>query len=219
MLFTEIKARLTKLDTACICDVNKKIRVMDPAIRPVRHDLKLIGRAHTVRCCDDFLTVIKALKDATAGEVLVVDGQGGQRALAGELFTTEAYRKELAGLVVDGSVRDVKTIMKLSMPVYSRYIFPVSGTASKIFETQIPVSCGGVTIHPGDILFGDNDGIIVASDSEIIDLIPFAEQIQQKEEIVLSKLKNGESLLDYLNFEDHLANVEVRKESNLKFKI
>lgn len=218
MDFDEMKKRLSNLDTTSLCDARKKIRALDSALRPLRPDLKLAGRAYTVQCRDDYLTVIKALQDAAAGDVLVIDGQGGRRALAGELFTTEARRKGLAGLVVDGAIRDTNAVRKLNFPVYYRSIFPVSGSAEKIFKTQIPVSCGGHTINPGDILLGDADGVIAASSDEMTELIPVAEKIRQTECKVLEKLKKGISLLEMLNFQEHLFRVEARKESKLEFK-
>lgn len=219
MDFTEIKERLHKLATTYLCDADKNIRALDPAIRPINPDLKLIGRAHTVQCKDDYLTVIKALHDAAAGEVLVVDGQGGRKAIAGELFTTEACRKGLAGMIIDGSIRDIKAVQKLNFPVYFRSIFPVSGSANKIYATQIPISCGGAAIRPGDILLGDSDGVIAVSDAEIAELLPLAEKIQQTEDIAIKKMKKGESLLEMLNFEEHFSNVKAKKTSKLEFKL
>ena len=96
MNFSEMKIRLAKLDTACVTDVNKKLRVLDPQIRPVRTGLILIGMAHTVRCKDDFLTVIKGLRDSVQDEVLVIDTCGSRVAVAGELFSLEASRRGLA---------------------------------------------------------------------------------------------------------------------------
>ncbi len=219
MKLDDIRHRLSRLDTACLCDANKSIRTFDPGIRPIRSDLKLIGRARTVVCQDDFLTVILALKEAESGEVLVVDGRGGRRALAGELFTTEAARKGLAGIVVDGAVRDTMTLQKLPVPVYSRYIFPNSGTTERLFDTQVPITCGGVSVHPGDILFGDEDGVIVASTGELEEWLPVAEEIKKREERVLTELSHGKSLLDMINFDEHHSNISSGRESKLEFKI
>ena len=213
----EIRERLTRLETSCLCDAKKTLRCLDTAIRPLSLGVKLFGRAFTVSCCNDFLTVIKALHDASPGDVLVVDGQQGRMALTGELFSTEAKRKGLSGMVVDGAVRDVATIRALQFPVYCRAIFPMSGSTSHMGATQVPVSCGGVTVVPGEIVFGDDDGIVVASEAEIREVLPLAEAIQQKETEALQRMARGESLLGLLNFDEHLAAISAGKDSQLRF--
>ncbi|HTT09604.1 MAG TPA: RraA family protein [Burkholderiaceae bacterium] len=217
MDFAAIRRRLLELDTACLCDTDKQLRVMDGAIRPLSLGLKLVGRAHTVVCEDDFLTVIKALHDAHAGDVLVVATGGSRRAVAGELFSKEAQRKGLAGLVVDGAVRDVAKIRTFGIPVYSRSIIPASGTTRRIFATQVPVECGGITVHPGDVLFGDDDGIVVASEAQIAGLIDAAEAIQRIEADVVARMERGESLLAMLNFDEHYRAIEAGRASKLGF--
>lgn len=217
MQFSEIKSRLAKLDTACICDANKEVRSMSPDIRPLNSGNKLIGRARTVTCKDDFLTVLAALRDSVADEVLVVDGQGGIKALAGELFSTEAERRGLAGIVIDGGFRDARTVKQLKMPVYARHLNPMAGTTKTLFATQITITCGGVKVEPGDIIFGDEDGLIVASESELIELIPAAEALQTKEEAVLKRMQEGTSLMDMLNFSDHYRKIQENETSKLTF--
>jgi RraA family protein len=217
MSFDTIRERLSRLDTACLCDANKELRVMEPAIRPVRLGLKLVGRAHTIVCEEDFLMVMKGLHDAKPGDVLVVDTRGSRRAVVGELFSNDAMRRGLAGLVIDGAVRDTEKIRAISIPVYSRTITPVSGTIKKIFETQVPIRCGGVTVNPGDVLFGDDDGIVVATEKELAELIPIAETIQRNEEAALVRVGKGEALLEMLGFDEHYGAIKAGRESSLKF--
>jgi 4-hydroxy-4-methyl-2-oxoglutarate aldolase len=217
MNFDTIRERLLSLDTACVSDANKDLRVMDPGIRSVRLGLKLVGKAHTILCKEDFLTVIKGLHDAQPGQVLVIDTRGSRRAVAGELFSREALRRGLAGIVIDGAVRDTEKIRGLSIPVYSRSVTPVSGTTRRIFETQVAVQCGGVTVDPGDVLFGDDDGIVVATEKELAEVIPIAETIQQKEEAAIARMEQGDSLLTLINFEEHYRAVQANRESQLTF--
>ena len=219
MNLEEIRRRLSSLETSCLCDVDKSLRAMDAAIRPVRRDLKLVGTAFTVSCRDDFATVIQALRQAGAGDVLVIDGQGGHKALAGELFATEAHRKGLAGIVVDGYVRDVETLRKLEIPVYARGFFPTSGTTGVVHETQIPIQCGGVAVHPGEIVFGDQDGVVVAAAEQFDELIPAGEAIRRNEESALARMARGESLIDMLNAEEHINRLRAGEPSSLKFTI
>lgn len=212
------KSRLEKLDAACICDAGKNLRIMDYGIRPVTLGLKMIGRVRTVRCRIDFLSVLKALDEAKEDEVLVVDGGGEKVAFAGELFSAEAKRKGLAGMIIDGGCRDIRQIRMMQFPVYARYVTPLAGTAQQIFETQIPVECGGVAVFPGDIIFGDDDGIVVMDEEEMIKIVDTAEIIQQKEEKVLAKMEEGQSLFDMLNFSEHYERISLKQKSQLVFR-
>ena len=219
MDFHSIKAKLQLLDTACVCDADKNLRVMDPEIRHLSPIIQMIGMACTVRCRGDLLSVIKALDEARENEVLVIDGGGEKIALSGELFSYEAKRKGLAGIVVDGACRDSSKIRELNFPFYSRYITPMAGTASTIFATQIDVVCGGVQILPGDIIFGDSDGIVVINPGEVEGILKTAAQIQLTEEKVQAQLERGKSLLSLLNYREHYKKVGRGEESKLTFLV
>lgn len=212
-------ARLARIDTTHLADADKSIRAMDAGIRPLRTGLKLLGRAHTVRCCEDFLGVIAGLAAAQPGDVLVIDTQGSRRAVLGELFSLEARRKGLAGIVVDGLVRDTNTIRGLDLPVYARGACPQAGTTNRRYQTQVPVPCGGVIVAPGDLVFGDDDGLLVATPGEVAAALPQAEAIAAREAGLIARLEAGTALGDLVNAAEHLANIEAGRPSSLRFEL
>lgn len=192
---------------------------MDPEIKPVFPSIKMIGVARTVHCRGDFLSVIEALQEAQEDEILVIDAEGDRIAFAGEMFATEAKRKKLSGMVIDGGCRDVKQIRIIRFPVYARYHTPMAGGASKIFNTQVKINCGGVPVYPGDILFGDDDGIVVMSEKEITSILEIAESVQKIEGKVLKKMQENTSLFLLMNFSDHYERISKGQESKLIFTI
>lgn len=214
---------MSSLDTASICDAAKglgrTLRVMDSGMRRLSRGGVLVGRAHTLTCLDDFLTVIKALGDAESGDVLVIDAQDSTRAVTGNLFPTEAMRKGLAGIVNDGPCRDTAIIREMEFPYYARSVSCVPGMSNQLFDTQIPVTCGGVTVNPGDIVFGDEDGIIVATAEEFEPLLAGAEEVQRKEAKLIAGMQQGTSLLKMLNFEEHCESVRAGRDSKLEFRV
>jgi len=139
------------------------------------------------------------------------------RALAGEMFPTEAMRKHLAGIVIDGPCRDTAAIRRMEIPYYARSVNCRAGTTKNIFKTQIPINCGGVSVDPGDIIFGDDDGLIVATIDELSHVIEAAEEIQKKEDRLLKGMARGVSLLEMMNFDDHYKKLSKGESSTLQF--
>lgn len=215
--WAELHDRVVLVGTTAICDANTSLRVVDGVLRPRVPGLKLAGPAYTVSCRDDFLTVLQAIRDAAPGSVLVVDGQGGTRALAGEFFATEAKRRGLAGLIVDGAVRDIASFATIGLPVYSRSITPMAGSATRLAQTQVSVNCGGVRVVPGDIMFGDDDGLVVGTVDEFAAALPAAEQTEHLEAGVRHRLRLGHDLFQMINVDDHLAALREGRPSKLKF--
>ena len=124
---------------------------------------QLLGTAITVKApIGDNLFFHQALDMAQPGDIIVVDGGSGcNRSLAGEIMMRFAARKGLAGIVVDGCLRDLDGIEKLEMPIYAKGITPQGPFKNGPGEVNVPISCGGQVVFPGDILVGDRDGIVV----------------------------------------------------------
>ena len=207
------------METSCVADADKSVRALDPAIRPITNTERMIGIAHTVQCHEDFLTVLKALENAKIGDVLIIDTQNSVTAVAGELFASEAKRKGLAGIVIDGACRDTTALRQIGLPVYARSINPVSGMTQSIGKINVPITCGSVNVSPGDLIFGDQDGIVVMNENELTRILPLAEEVQKLETQLLDKIGAGESLLDLCNLSEHWDQREDNRNSHLSFKI
>ena len=214
---TTLLDQIARLETSMLADINKAIRAMDAGIRRVNPGRKLIGRARTASCRNDFLTVMRVLADAVEGDVLVIDGRGGNLALAGEMFAMEAARKKLGGIVIDGAVRDSAAMQSIDLPVYSRSIHPVAGTIQQVGAIEVPVACGGIVVHPGDIVFADADGVVCGTDEELAALVDGAAGVMANEEKAFAAFNTGTGLMDMLNFEEHYAARAAGKPSELKY--
>jgi 4-hydroxy-4-methyl-2-oxoglutarate aldolase len=211
-------ARLERLDASAVSDAGKSLRVLPAAIRPVSARSRLLGRAVTANARGDLLSVLGALRQGGPGDVLVVAAGGSQHAVAGELFATEAARRDMAGIVIDGFCRDTATLKRMALPVYARGATPRAASAMVVPEINVPVLLGTVPVNPRDILLGDDDGIVVATEAELAAVIDKAEAIQATEDALLASMADGVSLFDQLNFDEHVRNVRAGQVSSLTFE-
>ena len=219
VLSTHLIDRLRAIEVSAVCDADKALPVCDPAIRAMVAGVRMAGPALTVTAEDDHLPVFSALADAEAGEVLVITTNGGRLAVLGELFATEACRRELAGVVIDGHCRDVHGLRALGLPVFARGTIPASGSTVSRAPLRAPVRCGGVDVTPGDIVFADDDGVVIAPAAQIEAALETAELIAAKERAILAAMGRGESLRDQTNHAEHVAALDAGRDSVLEFTI
>ena len=214
---SELAAKFLAVDTTAICDADKATRVMDSGIRLRSASAWIFGPAFTVRCRDDFLAVLRAIETASPGDVIVVDGGGREIALAGELFARGALVRRLAGIIVDGGYRDITYVSGCELPVYSRFVTPMAGTTSKLGELQVPVSCGGVVVNPGDMILADEEGIVVAAPDRVEHLLDTAAAVKEAESKLLARLNAGGTLSDGLTVAEHVDALSRNQPSALRF--
>lgn len=211
--------RLRRIDASSLSDADKSLRVVASAIRPVVAGLRLLGRAVTAQANGDLMSVIAALHQAGAGDVLVVESGVEDRAVAGELFASEAIRRGVAGIVIDGLCRDTPTLRRLSLPVYARGATPIAAPAVKVPVIGVPVMVGGVLVTPGDLLLGDDDGIVVGTTAELAAALDKAEAIQTGEEALRASINGGTSIFSTMNFDEHVARLKEGRDSALSLGI
>lgn len=172
------------LPTTCISDALNGMNNLDPSIKPLQDSYKVAGRAFTVKIpAGDNTMVLKAIKEASPGDVLVVDAKGeSYRAVAGDFVVGLAQKLGIAGIIVDGVIRDLIGVRSLNFPVFSKGTTVAASFKNGAGEINVPISCGGVSITPGDIIVGDADGVVVIPQAD-------AEKILEK---ALAKLKKDE---------------------------
>jgi regulator of RNase E activity RraA len=209
--------RLSRLASSTLSDANKSLRVLPVAIRPVGTARRMVGRAVTVQANGDLISVLAGLQLSGPGDVLVIAAGVEDLAVAGELFGTEAVRRGLSGMIIDGLCRDTDTLARLSLPVFARGATPKAAPAQGVPEVQVPISVGGVQVNPGDLVISDDDGIVIGSDAEIGAAIEAADRIHAAEANILAALADGVSLFDMLNFDDHVARRQEGQQSALTF--
>jgi len=206
------------VEVSTLCDADKTLPVVDPAIRAMVADVRMAGPALTVVAEDDHLPVLSALAQARAGDVLVVAG-GHRRAVLGELFATEALRRGVAGVVIDGFCRDVAGLRRVGLPVFARGTVPMSGTTVARTPIGAPVSCGGVEVPAGAIVFGDDDGVVIAPAAQVAAALDTAEAIGRAEGAMLARMAEGTPLADLTTWAEHVERLDRGEKSNLEFRV
>ena len=205
-LTEELKKDLLKLPTGNIADNNNSAAnqgVMDTAIKPVGSDMKMIGRAFTAQCVPgDNLALHQAIYAAKPGDVLILDVHGYSNAgHFGDIMATACKVYGLAGVVIDGSCRDAEDIKELGFPVFVRAFNPSGTVKESLAKMNIPVHCGGIEVKPGDIIFGDCDGVVVIPQGHEDEVFQKALNKYEHEQEIIKELEAGKTTLEIYGFD------------------
>ncbi|MFP7298017.1 RraA family protein [Neobacillus niacini] len=172
------------IPTTCISDAMDGLNNLHPGIKPLKEEYKAAGRAYTVKIpVGENLSVLEAISKAKPGDILVVDAKSDQySAIAGDFVVGMAQTLGIGGLVVDGVIRDIIGIKALNFPVFSRGTTVAASGKTKKGEVNVPISCGGVSVHPGDIIVGDADGVVVIPQTAEQDILVNSIEKMKKDE-------------------------------------
>ena len=197
-------ARARVLPSATVHEAGGRVGALPPAIKPVHPSMKLCGPAVTVHSPGgDNLWIHRALYVAKPGDVLVVyANEVHDYGYWGEIMSTAAQVRGLGGLVIAGGVRDIDLLESIGFPVFATGLC-IRGTGKDHLArgwVNHPVLMGDITVHAGDLVLGDRDGVVVIGRVRAAEVVQAAEQREAKEADVLKRIAAGERTLELYNF-------------------
>jgi len=176
-----------------------RLGLMSPRMRPLNRGLRIAGPAVTAYCGPgDNLMMHRALYLAQPGDVLVVVCQSETSgAQWGDVAARYAMHKGLAGVIVHGSIRDTDILEELRFPVWSTAISPTRPEKRSHGAVNVPVSCDGVIVNPGDLIVADGDGVLCVPRSDAESAITLAQERMSREDGLLESIRQGEHIWDF----------------------
>lgn len=199
----ELIAAFRQLDTASVSDAMDKLGIPCGlrGIRPVVRGRKICGDAFTVHyvpCGVVKGTVGDFIDDVQPGQVIVIDNGGRDYCTVwGDIMTFTAVQKNLGGTVIDGVCRDVDGIEQLNYPIYTKSMYMVTGKERvQVDAVNVPVAVSGVQVRPGDLILGDDSGVVVVPADRAEEVLQIAQNIEATEQQIIAKVKAGNTLKD-----------------------
>ncbi len=169
-------------------------------IKPLFEDIKLVGKAVTVQTFEgDWAKPVEATDVAKEGDVIVVYAGSKDVAPWGELASWSCKQRGIAGIVIDGAVRDVGEIRRLRFPVFAKYVVPNAGEPKGFGEINAEIKCGGQEVKPEDWIIGDDNGVVVVPKEHAYEIARRAKEVWKNEERVREEIKRGKTLSQVLD--------------------
>jgi RraA family protein len=181
------------LPVACVSDCMQRMFAGGPDLRPMHNGHPMAGAAFTVKVRPgDNLMVHKAIQLAGPGDVLVVDGGGDlTNALIGEIMTSAAHAKGIVGMVIYGSVRDAGYLKTQDFGVFACGVTHRGPYKDGPGEINVPLALGGMVIHPGDLILGDEDGVLCVPIDHASALLKDTQLRVVQETAILEQIRSG----------------------------
>jgi len=205
--------KLAKFDSATVHEASGGKGALASAIKPLDPGMRVCGPAVTVFSePGDNIIIHQAIYTAKPGDVLLVSAGGAVEAGPwGEIMAVAAQSRGIAGLVIDGYVRDSDAIIGLGFPVFSRGLCIKGTTKSHLGLINHPLTISGEIINPGDIVLGDRDGVVVVAREELEQVIEQSRLRVEKEEEVMRELRDGKSTLELYALDKKLEELGIKE--------
>lgn len=193
----EIREILIKVSTPNVSDAMHRARGMEGIYSLVKGK-KIVGKAVTVNTMDgDWAKTVEAINVAGEGEVIVIKCSGDTAAVWGELATRSCLNRKIAGVIIDGAVRDVDDIRALGFPVFARKEVPNAGEPKGFGEINVRIICGGVEVNPGDWIIADDNGVMVIPKQRAYEIARRALEVKKSEDRIRAEIEEkGRTLAD-----------------------
>lgn len=199
------------MGVSTVYEAQGKIGLMDYRLKPILPGTAICGPAVTAVCpAGDNLMIHAAIEVCQPGDVLVVTTIGESVCgMIGELIVRALMMRGVQGVVIDAGIRDVRQIRELGFPVWTKAVHSQGTTKSRGGWVNAPAVCGGVTVHPGDLILADDDGVVVVKKQDVHTSLQAARQRLKKEAGTLEKIARGELSLDYYQLRPVLEREQV----------
>lgn len=208
---SDLVEKFKNIPSSIVSDCLNRYYGMSGEIVPIFEGIRLCGPALTIQSmAGNNIMSHLALTFAEPGDVLVIDARGYLgNAVWGGVQAAYASKRGVAGIVVDGAIRDVEDMRKMRFPVYCKGITPAGPHKGWADCVNVPIQCGGIPVRPGDLIVGDDDGVAVVPLGYMKDVYDESIKRLKKEKSWLEKIEKGQSSLDAVGLRTALEKMEI----------
>ncbi|WP_174591137.1 3-hexulose-6-phosphate synthase [Methanocella conradii] len=195
----EIRELFLQVSTPNISDAMHRAPAMRD-IKPLYEGIKMVGRAVTVQNFPgDWAKPVEASDVAQKGEVIVIYNGSNYIAPWGELASRGCQQKGIAGVVIDGAIRDVDDIRRIRFPAFASASVPNAGDPKGMGEINVEITCGGLKVRPGDWIIGDDNGVMVVPAERAYEVARRALEVKKSEDRVRAEIERGKTLAQVMD--------------------
>jgi len=191
----EIIEALSKVSSSNVSDAMHRGGAIHGLIPRIQPGTKIVGRALTVKTMNgDWAKPVEAIDRAKEGDIIVIDADGGEDAVWGELASWSAVMRKIKGVVIWGAIRDMDEIMNIPFPAFTRYVSSNAGDPKGYGEIGGEIEINGIKIRTGDYVIADYSGVVVIPEEEAQEVANRAVDVAERENRVREEIKRGSTL-------------------------